>query len=236
MAKIGMYSYPDVSVPEAVKIAKVIYDFPSHSMSVKLLAEKLGISARGGWTGMILYSLKRYGFAEGRGTLRTTDMGAKIVNPVSLQEFTSAKELVFNKIEFWVRIRKDYGEKAPSSEFCGYLVDKLGIDRIIAQSKFEKVAKIYTESLYYCFPPTTSSLSYEGGRRAEPTMENTQSRPSSEPTSDVPCDVVNYGSSDDYNIWVKRDQKSIEFAESQIEAIKAWLKHQKAKLQAEKIS
>lgn len=156
MAKIGTYSYPDISVPEAVRIAKLIYDFPSHSMSVKMLAEKLGISARGGWTGMILFSLKKYGFVEGRGTLRTTEIAAKLVNPISDQEFVSARELVFNKIELWVKMKKDYGEKVPSSEFCGYLVEKLPIDREIAQSKFEKIAKLYTESVTFCFPPTTS--------------------------------------------------------------------------------
>jgi len=232
MAKIGNYSYPDISVAEANRIAKLIYDFPSHSMSVKMLAEKLGISARGGWTGMILFSLKKYGLVDGRGTLRTTELAERLVNPKNNQELAVTKEVVFNKIDLWVKVRKDYGEKVPSSEFWGYLSEKLPVDRTMAQSKYEKIAKLYTESVTFCFLPTTSTTTYEAGRRTETTMENTQGQTStgSPQMSEIPCEVVSYGSSDDYNIWVKREPQAIEFLESQMEAIKAWLKYQKAKL------
>jgi len=228
MAKIGNYRYPDISMPEASKITKIIYDFPSHSMSVKMLAEKLGISPRGGWTGMILFSLKKYGLVEGRGILRTTELGEKLVNPKNSQELALTKETVFNKIDLWTKIKNDYGDKVPSSEFWGYLAEKLPVDRTTAQSKAEKIAKLYTESYTFCFSPLTSNLGDEGGRRTETNMEHTQPK--------MPSGVASYGSSDDYSIWVKRDVTSIEFVESQIEAIKAWLKHEKAKLEPEKAS
>jgi hypothetical protein len=236
MAKIGNYSYPDISAPEASRIAKLIYDFPSHSMSVKMLAENLGISARGGWTGMILFSLKRYGLVEGRGTLRTTELAEKLVNPISAQELATAKSTVFNKIELWVKIRKDYGEKALSSEFAGYLSEKLPVDRTIAQAKYEKIAKIYTESVAFCFPPATSSSIEEEGRGERTSMEGRQPQTQLETAPRTPSGVVSYGSSEEYGIWVKKDLVAIEFAESQIEAIKAWLKLQKAKLATEKAS
>ena len=236
MAKIGNYSYPDISVAEASRIAKLIYDFPSHSMSVKMLAEKLGISARGGWTGMILFSLKKYGLVEGRGTLRTTELAEKLVNPKSNQELTATKEFVFNKIDLWTKIRKDYGEKALDGDFWGYLADKLPVDRTIAQSKYEKIAKLYTESVTFCFPPTTSNLNYEDGRRTEQYMDETQQQTSGAPIPRTPSGTVSYGSSEEYGIWVKKDIVAIEFAETQIEAIKAWLKLQKTKLAPQKAS
>ncbi len=239
MGSIGSYKYPDISVPEAYKTAKIIYDFSGQSMSVQLLAEKLNISARGGWTGMILFSLKRYGLAEGRGLLHTTDLAEKLVNPLTPQELQATKETIFNKIELWVRIRKDYGTKALSGEFCSYLVDKLHVDRQIAQSKYEKVAKLYTESVAFCFPSTSSESNYEDDRRTEQDMEERPANLSSsfqvrQPSQ--PSGVVSYGSSDEYNIWVKKDIIAIEFVESQLEAIKAWLKLQKTKLQTEKVS
>jgi len=236
MAKIGTIRYPDVSVPEASKYTKIIYDFPTHSMSVKMLTEKLNLSTRGGWTGMILYSLKSYGLVEGRGVLRTTELGEKLVNPLSAQELAVTKETVFNKIDLWTKIRKDYGEKALSSEFCSYLADKLLIDRTIAQSKYEKVAKLYTESVTFCFPPTPSNLNDEGGRRKESLMENPQTPSQQVPTPRTPSGTVSYGSSVDYNIWVRRDLKSIAFVESQIEAIKSWLKFQKDQIVEEQKS
>jgi hypothetical protein len=236
MAKIGNYSYPDISIPEASRITKIIYDFPSHSMSVKMLSEKLGISPRGGWTGMILFSLKKYGLVDGRGTLRVTELGEKLVNPKNGQELALTKETVFKKIDLWTKIKNDYGEKAPSSEFWGYLAEKLPVDRTTAQSKAEKIAKLYTESYTFCFSPVTSDVGNEGGRRTETSMEHTQPQMPSTTTPQMPSGVVSYGSSDDYSIWVKRDVTSIEFAESQIDAIKAWLKHEKTKLEPENTS
>jgi hypothetical protein len=238
MGSIGSYKYPDLSVPEATKIAKTIYDFPSHSMSVQLLAEKLKISARGGWTGMILFSLKRYGLAEGRGLLHTTPLGEKLVNPLTAKELQSTKEEVFNKIELWSRIHKDYGAKVPGSEFCSYLVEKLSVDRETAQSKYEKIAKLYTESVAFCFPPEPSSISiYDDGRGSETvTVEKRFQEAPVECTRVTPGGTVSYGSSEEYGIWVKKDIAAIEFAESQIEAIKAWLKLQKTKVMAEKAS
>jgi hypothetical protein len=236
MAKIGNYRYPDISLSEASRIAKIIYDFPSHSMSVKTLAEKLGLSTRGGWTGMILFSLKKYGLVEGRGTLRITELGEKLVNPKDDRELASAKETAFDKISLWAKIRKDYGEKVPSSEFWSYLAEKLPVDRTMAQSKAEKIAKLYTESVTFCFPPTPSDQIDESGRRTGSPMENAQTPASAAPPTRMPSGVVSYGSSDDYNIWVKKDVTAIEFVETQIAAIQAWLKHEKAKLQPEKTS
>jgi hypothetical protein len=233
MGKIGRYYYPDLQLSEAYKIAKLIYDFPQHSMSVKMMAEKLRISARGGWTGMILASLKNYGLAEGRGTLRATNLAEKLVNPKNDQELIETKEEIFKKIDLWTKIRKDYGEKALDSDFWAYLAEKLPVDRTIAQKKSEKIVKLYTEAVAFCFPPPSSIHIGEEGRGSESTMvEKTQT----EISPRVPSGVVTYGSSEDYGVWVKKDTTSIEFAESQIEAIKAWLKHEKAKLQPEKAS
>jgi len=228
MGKIGRYYYPDISLSEASKIAKLIYDFPSHSMSVKMMAEKLGLSARGGWTGMIIASLKNYGLTEGRGTLRTTDLADRLVNPKSEQELLQTKEQIFNRIDLWAKIRKDYGTKALSSDFWAYLAEKLPIDRTIAQKKSEKIAKIYTESVTFCFPPTPSTH-MEEGRRAE-YVQGTTPQPPTEQIPKVPSGIVCYGSSEDFNIWVRKDITSIEFLESQIEAIKSWLRHEKDKL------
>jgi hypothetical protein len=234
MGRIGRYYYPDLPMNEAYKITKLIYEFPGHSMSVKMMAEKLRISARGGWTGMIIASLKNYGLTEGRGTLRTTSLAEKLVNPKNSQESVEAKKEAFNKIDLWTKIRKDYGEKALSSDFWAYLAEKLPVDRIMAQSKSEKIAKLYTESAAFCFPPPSSILIGEEGRGSENTM--VEKNPQIETSPKVPSGVVTYGSSEDYGIWVKKDMVSIEFAESQIEAIKAWLKHEKAKLEPEQAS
>jgi hypothetical protein len=232
MGKIGRYYYPDLALNEASKIAKLIYDFPSHSMSVKMMAEKLSLSSRGGWTGMILASMKNYGLTEGRGILRTTDLAEKLVNPKNDQELKQTKEQIFNRIELWAKIRKDYGEKALSSDFWAYLAEKLPIDRTIAQQKSEKIAKLYTESIAFCSPPTPSIAPEEGGRRSEYTQETVRPTPNENPPR-VPSGVASYGSSEDYSIWVKKDIAAIEFVESQIEAIKSWLEREKSKLQPE---
>ena len=73
----------------------------------------------------------------------------------------------------------------------------------------------------------------EEGRGAENIMVE-QTQPETKPI--VPSGVATYGASGDYGIWVKKDIDSIEFTETQIEAIKAWLKHEKAKLQPEDAS
>ena len=146
------------------------------------------------------------------------------------------KSLFLTKIDLWTKIRKDYGEKALDGDFWGYLADKLPVDRTIAQSKYEKIAKLYTESVTFCFPPTTSNLNYEDGRRTEQYMDETQQQTSGAPIPRTPSGTVSYGSFEEYGIWVKKDIVAIEFAETQIEAIKAWLKLQKTKLAPQKAS
>jgi hypothetical protein len=230
MGKIGNYHFPDIAVGEATRIAKIIYDFPSHSMSVKMMAEKLALSTRGGWTGMILFSLKKYGLVEGRGTLRTTALAEKLVNPKNDQELALTKEAVFNRIELWEKIQKDYKDTALSSDFWAYLAEKLPIDRTIAQAKSEKIAKLYTESVAFCFSPMSSVHKEGEGRRME-NMQESVSQISTEIAPKIPSGVVSFGSSEDYNIWVKKDVASIAFLESQIEAVKAWLKYEKSKIE-----
>ena len=55
-------------------------------------------------------------------------------------------------------------------------------------------------------------------------------------TPKAPSGVASFGASEDFSIWVKKDITAIEFVESQIVAIQAWLKHEKAKLETEKAS
>lgn len=227
MGKLGNFYYPDIDAKEAVDITRHIYDFPSHTMSVPMLAEELKIKARGGWTGMILASIKNFGLVEGRGTLRTTDLAEKIINPIDDNELMTAKLELFNKIELWKIIRADYADRALSSEFTGYLIDKVSVDRIEVQKRSKKIAKLYTSSVAFCFSPTTR---VEEGRREKPIQDQTIKKPLVDARMMSPENSVSYGSSEDFGIWVKKDIKAISFLESQIEAIKAWLEHQKSKI------
>ncbi|MCX6650017.1 MAG: hypothetical protein NTV61_11655 [Candidatus Bathyarchaeota archaeon] len=152
MGNLGSYYIPDIDVDEAVKYTKTIYEFPNHSMSIQLFADKNQLKVRGGWTGMILASMKKYGLVDGRGTLRVTELAEQIINPKNENEAQNAKNKVFNKIELWSKIRSDYGDKALPSDFWAYLADKHFIDRVTAQAKAEKVAKLYTKSLAFCYP------------------------------------------------------------------------------------
>ena len=216
MGKIGEHYYPDIDPEEAVKYAKIIYDFPSHSLSVQMLAEKLGLKTRGGWTGMIIASLKKYGLVDGRGTLRATDLTEKIVNPKNTQELQSAKADLFNKIELWKRIRYDYGEKVLSSDFWAYLAEKHSVDRVEAKKKGEKVAKLYTKSVAFCFPPNASITSVEAGRR-EMTVQ--------EASSDLKA-LMNIHSgigelrTDEYGILKIKDVISIDIAITLLQSLK----------------
>jgi len=228
MGRIGGQYYPDIEVDEAVRIAKIIYDFPGHLMNVQTLAEKLDIKPRGGWTGMILASIKRYGLVEGRGTLRATDLAEKIVNSKSTSELQLAKQDLFNNIGLWSIIRSDYGEKALSSDFWAYLAEKLTVDRAEAKKKSEKIAKLYTNAIAFCLPP---SPAMEEGRRDIMMREQIIESPTIETIEKPPTGTVRYGSSEDFGIWVKKDARSISFLETQIEAIKSWLKYEKSKLE-----
>lgn len=161
VGKLGSYYIPDIDVDEAVKYTKTVYDFPNHSMSIQLFADKNQLKVRGGWTGMILASMKKYGLVEGRGILRTTELAEQIINPKDDYEAQEARNKVFNKIELWNKIRSDYGDKALPSDFWAYLADKHFIDRVMAQTKAEKVAKLYTKSRMFCYP-TTMALNEVG--------------------------------------------------------------------------
>lgn len=164
MGKLEDYYYPDIDLEEAVSYTKAVYDFPNHTMSRQLFADKHKLKVRGGWTGMILASLKKFGLIEGRGTLRATSLAERILNPRNEQEANSAKNEAFNNIYLWSQIRSDYGEKALPRDFWAYLADKYSVDRVIAKQKAEKIAKLYTKSSAYTFPPGTSTIIGEGRR------------------------------------------------------------------------
>jgi len=220
MAKIGEYYYPDIDIEEAIKYAKTIYDFPSHSMSVSMLAEKHGLKLRGGWTGMILSSLRKYNLIEGRGTLRSTNLAEKIINPKDQFELQSAKAIVFDKIDLWRRIHSDYGEKVPSSDFWAYLAEKFTIDRVEAKEKAEKVAKIYTESLGFCFPSGASAGNIEEDRREMVIQDGVRDLKASMFVNPILGELR----TEEYGVLKIKDTVSIETAITLLQSLKEKLK------------
>jgi hypothetical protein len=164
MGKLDNQYYPDIDLAEAVNYAKTIYDFPNHTMSLSLFADKNNLKIRGGWTGMILASMKKYGLIEGRGNLRATELAEKILNPKNEQEAKSAKLMAFSQISLWTQIHVDYGDKALPSDFWAYIADKYAVDRVKAKGKAEKIAKLYTKSSAYTYTPGSSTTIEEGRR------------------------------------------------------------------------
>lgn len=240
--KIGTYSIPNnpYRLPRLVEITKIIYDtfedklIPkayANDALAKLLKHKTSNNS-GFW--MELAALKAYGLLEAinRSDMRVTNIGKDITYGTEEQINQAALKAVLN-IPLWKPLYERYRCQLPSQDFWAKLQAITGIDAKVARSNEQYITDAFRldTSLIKGINPPSPEV-----KNLTETMENIPTRSAKDSFPEVPSDVVSYGSSEDYSIWVKKDPEAIEFVESQIEAIKAWLKHQKTKLATEKTS
>jgi hypothetical protein len=229
---IGSYSIPDVRLnPVLVNAVKVMYNkFESKDIDYDTLASLFDHkSAKSGAFLMKIAYMKAYNLIDGRGKVRVTETGRKIALPKNPEEENTGIIEAITNIPLWKEFYERFtkmGKEIPTSDFWIVLREICAITPEEAKNKAEQVRKAFLEDTIHI---KVQKPIDSGGKN----MDNqNQGGPSSNPSS--PSGTTSYGASDSYGIWVKKDLNSIEFLESQIEAIKSWINHEKKQLETTK--
>ena len=180
---------------------------------------------------MKLAWMRAYKLIEGRGQVHVTETGRKIAlpSPGSDEENLGVIEAITN-LPLWRELYENYTKNSkdlPTEDFWISLREITGISPEEAKNKADMVRKAFLEDAIHI---KVQKPIDSGGKN----MGNqNQGGPSSNSSS--PSGTASYGASDTYGIWVKEDLKAIEFLESQIEAIKSWINHEKQKLETKQV-
>jgi hypothetical protein len=90
MIRIGGYVVPDLTLAGAAAVVQQAHRAYGSSFSREALAGVLGLNSRGGWFAAIIASLRLWGLAEGRGTMRLTPAGIRLARSKPGEELDAA--------------------------------------------------------------------------------------------------------------------------------------------------
>jgi len=207
MGKIGKYDYPDVSLVEAIKDARKIYDrFKEESVDAKLISETIGY--KGGTFSQRLSALRKFGLVTSRGKVGMTDLGKIITYPANKDEEIEAIKQAIGNVELFRILYEKFGIDLPKEKFWVNLASITGAEAPDAKAKAEIIRKIYEESV------TPLAL------RAETVEEKIPSK-----LAEVETDFAVF-ETDDFKIQVRKDLEAIKFVKEYLmETVKRWLDH-----------
>jgi len=111
-------------------------------ISVKAISEELGI--RGGGLGRVIASAKRWGLITGSGTLTVTELGKRILHPISEKELLEARMDSFMKVKLFGILYQRFGKNLPNdSTFKAILIREYEIKEKDAKT----ILNIYKDSV-----------------------------------------------------------------------------------------
>lgn len=113
MAKLGTYSYPDIRFSDAVQIAGRILAKFRGTVGVKGLAWELGMAENSGTLFAKVAALRDFGLVEGRGELRVSDLGRKIIHPANDDEGQRARIEAFQRVDLLRALYERFEGEAP---------------------------------------------------------------------------------------------------------------------------
>jgi hypothetical protein len=150
MGKIGEYDYPDLSVEDAIEIArKLVIDFSKRAENRDAFAQAIGhANAKSGTFLVKIGDMRKYGLIQSR-DIASTALAEKIVYPNTPAEKEDAIRQMFENISLTKLIREKLGAKVPDSSFHIVLQETLGVEREEANTKSDDVKKFYSRAMPY---------------------------------------------------------------------------------------
>ena len=113
MAKLGTYSYPDIRFGDAVEITRRILTKFRGTVTVKGLASELGMAENSGTLFAKVAALRDFGLVEGRGELRVSELGRRVLHPVNPQEERQAQIQAFQRVDLVRTLVERFEGQAP---------------------------------------------------------------------------------------------------------------------------
>jgi len=147
MGKIGAYEYPDISLRECEKIAKIIEDKLDREIKVEALATLLGHKDhRSGAYRQKLASLKRWGLSDGK---KLTDLADKLLHPMEGEKWMWIFEAIKKVQLFWELLKRNPDHTPSYEDFWKELVSICQVSRGDAEKEARKIYPIYKDAIDY---------------------------------------------------------------------------------------
>jgi hypothetical protein len=151
MGKIGTLGYPDYTLDACVDIIDEVVRGFRGKISVSSLAKMLAMAERSGAFYMKSASLKDYNLMEGRGELRVTPLGERIVHAFSQEERELAKAEAFLRVELFQRLHERLGSPIvpEDDKFAIFLSEITQASRMDIAKKAVTIRRIYGNGARY---------------------------------------------------------------------------------------
>ncbi|HZL29041.1 MAG TPA: hypothetical protein VFC39_21120 [Acidobacteriaceae bacterium] len=181
--------FPYLDQDDAVAIAKEIFELGGKSCEKSTLAAKLGVSSDGGGFNLRVGTAKMYGFISGeKKTLHLTDLGAKVVEPITEK---AARSESFLAVPLYKALFEDWeGKSLPANPGLEGYIERLGV----APKQKDKARQVFQRSAQQA-----GYFAYGSNRLVRPTAKalgETEQKPAPPPpVDDTKTDAENDGNS-----------------------------------------
>lgn len=192
MGAMGEYEFPDITVSQAVDIARVIEEKNVERTDVlaKLLGHEGPTAHKGGSFRSKLAALDRYGLLVGKQIdLHLSDSAKQIIHPRSTAERDEAVWRAAMTVPLLQKVHEKLRGKVPS-DFWVPLYDCTGVDQKLAKDHADEVKRLYSDAIRYF------QQSSETPRAVEPPVLRDQVPAESRTTETVPETMMRFRSGD----------------------------------------
>lgn len=179
MAKIGNHEFPEMSIDEAIRAAKILVDdFQGKPNDINNFAEAMGHkSANSGAFFYKVADLRRYGLVESRGDIQATNLAKMIVHPKNNSELQSSINQMIENADAWIILYKRLKTKSPTLEqFRTQLMD-ITNDREKASKEADRIRKLYIDVILRYKKDEGDSSSDEGNESISSPNQSTTKEP-----------------------------------------------------------
>ncbi len=148
--KAGKYDLPYFDLDSLIDKLKIAHDkLRSDEMDRAIVAETLGMSAKGGGYTYIISDMEKYGLIEtGRGKIVITPLGKEAIYGAEA-ESKKAKEKAVSNISLFKEIYLQYGINVTEEQVRAFLRQTAGVDIVKVQPVALNALKIYRKISHY---------------------------------------------------------------------------------------
>ena len=113
MGKLGAFSYPEISLDEAIGIVAIVATRLKGRVSRRGLALVLNQSELSGWLSHKLAALRDFGLVEGRGEGQLTPLAQRLAFPTDEEEAKRAKSEAYGKVALFRTLEGRFHREVP---------------------------------------------------------------------------------------------------------------------------
>lgn len=115
MGKLGGYSYPEITLDEAISIASIVAVRLKGRVSRKGLARALNQSELSGWLSHKLAALRDFGLVQGRGEGTLTPLAERLAFPTNEEESRRARSEAYGNVALFRALEGRFHRDVPDS-------------------------------------------------------------------------------------------------------------------------